>query len=424
MVLIVQVLTSFAIVSLFIISLPNAHCFNKEDIFDLTVQCKKCHKSIYLQWEKSMHAKAAHDTWVMSMYNGSDIPRLSLGPSYKADFPKSPGNCSACHAPDYSLEKPLETDLNEVEGSLGVSCLFCHFIKRIDLYRDGRLPGTLSQHLKSLSQMRENFAGCLIPRSSLVSKSIICAPCHFGKYYDTLVYPSYDEWEKSGVNKNCQSCHFKKKSHQLTIDRNFLSEAIDLGMNTWIDNNFLYVDVTITNTGAGHFFPTGHPIRNMLFTIKASDRYGKALRLREGETVPLYGGKKAVDHDDNNNYSGLPGKGFARVLEKVSPISCFNVSIPKTNALMGQSLALEKETRKLFPQQYWKRTVVLEDSRIPPLGMCKEAYKFEIEEGIPKVIVEARLIYRKSFKPLSNFYKWDLEDLIIKEISREITIKE
>lgn len=422
-VFIIQVLINFATALLFLISIPNAHCLSKEQIFDLTLQCKKCHNSIYHQWEKSMHARSAHDRWVMSMYNGSDIPGISFGPSYKANFPESPGNCSACHAPDYALEKPLETDLNAAQGSLGVSCLFCHFIERIDLYRDGSHPGTLSQHLKDLSQIKENITGCLIPRSSLVSKSTICAPCHFGKYYDTLVYPSYGEWEKSGVKKNCQSCHFEKKNHELKIDKQFLSQAIKLEMNTRIDNPFLYVDVVIINIGAGHVFPTGHPIRNMLLTITALETNGKTLSLMEGETIPLYGGKKTNDHD-KDNYSGLPGKGFARVLEKVSPISCFNVSVPTTNALIGQSLALEKETRELFPQEYWKRTLVLEDSRIPPRSAFKETYKFEIKEGIRKVIVDARLIYRKAFKPLADLYNWNLEDLIIKEISKEITIKE
>jgi len=411
------------ILMLLFLSIPNAHCLTKGEIIDLTLQCKKCHESIYHKWEKSMHAKSAHDSWVLAMYNGSDIPGLSLGPSYKAHFPESPGNCSACHAPDYSLEKPLETDLNEVKGSLGVSCLFCHFVGRIDHYPDGSHPGILSLNLKDRSQISENITGCLIPHSSLVAKSLICASCHFGKYYDTLVYPSYDEWKKSGVTKNCQKCHFNKKNHELNIDKQFLSKAISLEMNTKIDNPFLYIDVAISNTGAGHFFPTGHPIRNMLLTITASESNGKALRLLKGKTIPLYGGKKTNSHD-KHNYSGLPGKGFARVLEKVSPISCFNVSVPTPNALIGQSLALEKETRELFPQEYWKRTLVLEDSRIPPHGVCKETYQFEIKEGITKIIITARLIYRKAFKPLADLYNWDLDDLIIKKLSQEITIKE
>lgn len=420
---IIQVLISFSTSLLLLTSIPNAHCLSKNQIIDLTLQCKKCHNSIYHQWEKSMHAGSAQDRWVISMYNGSDIPGISLGPSYKANFPESPGNCSACHAPDYALEKPLETDLNEVQDSLGVSCLFCHFVERVDLYRDGSHPGTLSQHLKNLSQIKENITGCLIPRSSLVSKSLICASCHFGKYYDTLVYPSYGEWEKSNTKKNCQGCHFEKRTHRLKIDEKFFSKAIDLQMNARIENHSLYIDMAISNTGAGHFFPTGHPIRNMLFTIKASEPNGKTLSLTEGARIPLYGGKKTNTHDENN-YSGLPGKGFARVLEKVSPISCFNVSVPTPNALLGQSLALEKETRELFPQEYWKRTLVFEDSRIPPLGAFKETYKFEIKEGIKKIIIEARLIYRKAFKPLADVYNWDLDDLIIKKLSQEITIKE
>jgi len=369
-----------------------------------------------------MHAKAANDPWVMSMYNGSDIPGLSLGPSYKSSFPNSPGNCSSCHAPDYAIRNPLNTDLNNVNESMGVSCLFCHFVGRIDVYRDGKFPGVQSIRLKSTSQTKKDGDGCLIPRSSLLKKSIICASCHYGKYHDTLVYPSYDEWSKSGSKKTCQECHFKGKGHQLKIDKSFLSQSIDLKINTRLNRKHLIVESAILNTGAGHFYPTGHPIRNMILTIQVWDQDGNAIQLVEGDTVPLYGGDPVTD-DAVSNYSGLPGKGFARVLEKVNPISCFNTSVPGVNALIGQSLALEKETRQLFPQEYWKRTIVLEDNRLPPLGTYNQVFKFETGEGMHKAVVKARLIYRKAFKPLARYYGWDLEDIVIKEVSKEVKLE-
>ena len=401
--------------------IPYAYSIGTGDIINLTYKCKTCHEAIYNDWKSSMHAKAAHDPWVVSMYNGSDIAGLILGPSYKGSFPKSTGNCAVCHAPDYAIEDPLNTDLNRVKKSMGVSCLFCHFVRRIDVYRDGKFPGVQSIHLKSISKIKKDSDGCLIPRSSLLKKSIICAPCHYGKYYDTLVYPSYDEWSKSGSKKSCQDCHFKEKDHQLKIDKSFLSQSIDLKINTRLNRKHLSLEVAITNTGARHFYPTGHPIRNMILTIQAWDQDGKAIQLVEGDTVPLYGGDPATD--DVRNYSGLPGKGFARVLEKVNPISCFNTSVPGANSLIGQSLALEKETRQLFPQEYWKRTIVLEDSRLPPRGVYNQVFKFETGEGMHKAVVKARLIYRKAFKALAIYYGWDLKDVVIKEVSKEVQLK-
>lgn len=412
----------FITILLFFLPIQNGFCFGTGNIINLTHKCKECHESIYDQWKESMHAKAAHDPWVITMYNGSDIAGLSLGPSYKGSFPKSTGNCATCHAPDYAIEDPLNTDLNKVQKSMGVSCLFCHFVKRIDVYRDGKFSGVQSIRLKGSSQIRKDRDGCLIPRSSLVKKSIICASCHYGKYYDTLVYPSYDEWSKSASKRSCQDCHFKEKDHQLKIDKSFLSQSIDLKINTRLNRKHLIVEVAITNTGAGHFYPTGHPIRNVILTIQVWDQDGKAIQLVEGETVPLYGGDPATD-DAVSNYSGLPGKGFARVLEKVNPISCFNTSVPGANALIGQSLALENETRQLFPQEYWKRTILLEDSRLPPLGTYNQVFKFEMVAGMHKVIVKARLTYRKAFKPLAHLYGWDLKDIILKEMAREVTFK-
>ena len=374
---------------------PVAYCFSTEGIKNITQKCKRCHESIYDQWKKSMHAKAANNPWVLSMYNGSDIAGLSLGPSYKGSFPKGTGNCATCHAPDYAIKDPLNTDLNKANRSMGVSCLFCHFVGRIDVYRDGKFPGVQSIRLKSISKTNKDGDGCLIPKSSLLKRSIICASCHYGKYHDTLVYPSYDEWSRSGSEKSCQDCHLKKKDHHLKIDKSFLSQSIDFKINTQLNKKYLIVEVAITNIGAGHFYPTGHPIRNVILTIQVWDQDGKAIQLVEGDTVPLYAGDPATD-DDVRNYSGLPGKGFARVLEKVNPISCFNTSVPGANSLIGQSLALEKETRQLFPQEYWKRTVVLEDSRLPPRGAYNQIFKFKTGEGMHKAVVKARLIYRKA----------------------------
>jgi len=414
--------SSFVIVWLLLLIIPPAFPIDTGDIINITHKCKTCHPTVFDQWKVSMHAKAANDPWVISMYNGSDISGLSLGPSYKGSFPKSPGNCATCHAPDYAIEDPLNTDLNKVQKSMGVSCLFCHFVKRIDVHRDGKLSGVQSIRLKSISQIRKDGDGCLIPRSSLVKKGIICASCHYGKYYDTLVYPSYDEWSKSGFKKSCQNCHLKKNDHKLKIDKSFLSQSIDLNINTWLSRKYLFVEIAITNTGAGHSYPTGHPIRNVILAIEGQDQDGKTIKLVEGDIVPLYGGDQAADNAIGK-YSELPGKGFARVLEKVNPISCFNVSVPGANVLIGQNLALEKETRQLFPQEYWKRTMVLEDSRLPPLGTYNQVFKFEAREGMHKAVVNVRLIYRKAFKQLARHYGWDLEDVVIKEISREVKIE-
>ena len=65
------------VVALFLLIQP-AFPIDTEHIIDLTHRCKTCHPSVFNQWGASMHAKAADDPWVISMYNGSDIPGLNL----------------------------------------------------------------------------------------------------------------------------------------------------------------------------------------------------------------------------------------------------------------------------------------------------------------------------------------------------------
>ncbi len=398
---------------------PDANSMTTQSIISLSRQCKACHTDIHNQWRNSIHAKTANDPWVLSMYNGSDVAGMNLGPSYKKSFPKSTGKCATCHAPDYAIEDPLNTNLNKAEDSLGVSCLFCHFAKTIDVHRNGHFPGVQSIRLKSPDRLRKNNNGCLIPKSSLVKSSIICGACHYGKFHDTVVFSSYDEWSKRQSGNKCQECHFIGKNHQLNIDKDFLSKAVDLKVETWSEKEDVFVKAEVTNIGAGHYYPTGHPIRNVLLIIEVNGTKGQPLKLIEGDIIPEYGGVLSPE-STSTGYSGKAGKGFARIFEKVNPISCFNSSVPGPNARVGQSLALDEETRQLFPQEFWKRTMVLEDSRLPTHGSYKRTFKFRSNESIPGTTLTARLIYRKAFEPLARYYGWKMDDILVYEISKEV----
>lgn len=411
------------IILVFCFSAKSGYSIDVREITELVNKCRKCHPAKYEEWDRSAHSISAQDSWVMAMYNGSNIKGLSLGPSYKGAFPKSQGDCASCHAPDIALRDPLNTNLNSVENSLGVSCLFCHFVERVDLHLDGSLPGVQSIKLKNLTQISNLPNECSIPKSSLVRKPIVCAPCHHGKYHDTLVFPSYEEWRQSRTGKTCQDCHFEKNAHSVTIDRDFLLQAVVLEFKSWIESEELFVKTAVTNTHAGHFFPTGHPLRNALLFVDVADENGAPLELTEGPTIPAYGYTVKKEYLSKSDYKSA-GTGFARVLEKISPISCFNVSVPGPNALIGQSLALEQEYRALFPQEYWERTQVLEDTRLPPRDTRKHLFRFQLKPNTRIVKINVSLTYRKAFQPLASYYDWHLEDIKIKEISKHVSTKD
>jgi len=61
---------------------------------------------------------------------------------------------------------------------------------------------------------------------------------------------------------------------------------------------------------------------------------------------------------------------------------------------------------------YWSPTVLREDTRIPARTTDLTSYEFHSPIGEP-VVVEARLIVRRAFRPLADQKGWDVPDILI-----------
>ena len=85
-----------------------------------------------------------------------------------------------------------------------------------------------------------------------------------------------------------------------------MSDAIELDTQATLKDNILTVSLILRNVKAGHHYPTGSPMRNMILLVDAVDKKGKPLSMITGERVPTWGG---VGAREDGNYAGLPGKG-------------------------------------------------------------------------------------------------------------------
>lgn len=61
---------------------------------------------------------------------------------------------------------------------------------------------------------------------------------------------------------------------------------------------------------------------------------------------------------------------------------------------------------------YWRQTVIREDTRIPARATDMTRYQFRAPESGP-AIVEARLVFRRAFKPLSDVKGWQVPDIVM-----------
>lgn len=415
----------------------------------LELGCADCHGQIFEEWAGSAHAQGVNNIRFLTMYNGTDTqgnkspetrygfhrdygrfplrPDLNApyyGPGFKLDFPDQAGNCAACHAPTAALSYPYGTDINLVEGinRLGSHCDFCHKVVDVRVNPVTQLPyenmpGILSMELRRPQGEPQLFFGpfddvdvgpdTFLP---LQNESRYCAACHNANFWGTPIYQSYAEWLASPYpqeGKTCQACHMKPNgvttnfapgrgglerdpekifTHAFpgAADVALLQDTAKLELSAQQEGNRILVEVRVTNENGGHHIPTDHPMRNILLLVTATDAQRNELQYLGDQVIPEWGGVG----DEPNDYAGRPGKGYAKILEElwteVSPTAA-----------------------------YWSQTRIQSDTRIPAKETDTSVYEFLVPKGGGEVRIEARLIFRRAFKPLAELKKWGLEDILM-----------
>lgn len=396
--------------------------------------CETCHLDLVKSWQKSTHATSATNPLFLSFFNGFGTESGdNAGIGYKHDFPNSNGNCVTCHIPMQAFNNPFNSDPNKAKGveREGVSCDICHKIEAITLDSIGGNPGILSMELH---RPKENqlFYGPytdVFPGDDsfhpLYLKSQYCAPCHHGSFWNQLVYSEFQEWSESSYAKNnihCQDCHMKPDgvttrfvpkekggvlrkpetipSHDFNgiNDIGFMKDAIQLKQESHIVEDTVTVRVIIKNTKAGHHYPTGNPIRNMILLVGVVDGNGNNLELIKGSRVPVWGGQGSLE---GANYAGLPGKGYAKVYRDILPY---------------QHKTKKWPFKYRYPAPYWRPTKLESDNRIPAKGKDISEFHFYIDEKYRgKLICSAILIFRNTFKNWADQNNIDIYDLVLSE---------
>lgn len=242
--------------------------------------CGDCHRAIYDGWKHSAHASA------MESRLFQDAMKMA-----EADFGGGARKvCLHCHSPlaaatgDLSLTKKVSWE--------GITCDYCHSI------RDVTLTGANPVAQVELTGAKSGpYADVVSPAhgtifSKVHTTSLICTTCH--EYRNTLgfaVLTTYSEWKESSYGKagqQCQSCHMYAVEgkvvdvrvkvpgadginlHQMPGSHSVeqLNKAIRSQLTVVRDGEQLKVTVKMTNAGAGHYVPTGSPMRQLILEVK------------------------------------------------------------------------------------------------------------------------------------------------------------
>jgi hypothetical protein len=349
-----------------------------------------------------------------------------FGPGYKLDFPDSAGNCATCHVPLAAVEAPYEADPTNAVGAAteGVSCDFCHKISDVVINPKTGLPypdrpGVLSFRFRRPPEGHQYFAGPfddVAPGedtySPLQRESLICAPCHFATFWGTEVYGSYREWLESPYSdpvtgQTCQDCHMPSHgaeffarpdrgglrrnasalhSHQMpgAADEHLLRNAVTMDLEARREAGNVVVTVAVTNDRVGHHIPTDSPLRHMILIVKATDTTNRPLELLKGPVLPDWTG---IGDPEEDNYAGLPGTAFAKVL-------------------------MEEWTKISPTVAYWNPTRIVSDNRIGALETDQSQYRFQCRND-ETVRIETTLLFRRAFKELADQKGWSDPDIVI-----------
>jgi hypothetical protein len=428
--------------------------------------CENCHadpndaqaRLPFSEWRGDAHALSAQNVRFLTMYNGTDTAgnqspptryfrsrdygRIPLrpdpnepyfGPGYKLDFPETSGNCAACHTPAAAINAPYATGPTTVTGvgTEGVACDFCHKVwdARINPPSGlpyANMPGVMSFEFRRPPAGHQFFAGPfddVAPGEDTFTpvqrQSRYCAPCHFGVFWDTVVYNSFGEWLDSPYSnpvtgKTCQDCHMPAGradhfarlsagglvrepatvlSHRMpgAADEELLRNAVSMKVTANREGQQLTVTVAIANDRTGHHVPTDSPLRHLILLVAAADSQGHVLPQVGGPVIPKWCG---VGDPNQGCYAGRPGKAFAKVLEELW------TEVSPTGA-------------------YWNPTRVLSDNRIAALATDTSRYVFAGPAN-GEVLVDVTLLFRRTFITLAIQKSWQMQDIAME--SKKMTV--
>jgi hypothetical protein len=139
------------------------------------------------------------------------------------------------------------------------------------------------------------------------------------------------------------------------------------------------LEVSITNDQTGHHIPTDSPMRQMILVVQAQDAAGNLLALRSGPVLPDYTG----------NFSGQPGKSYAKILR-------------------------DEWTGETPTASYWRVVTIAEDTRLAALATDTTKYTFDLPAG-STAQVKVQLYFRRAFQELAKQKGWDDPDILMEE---------
>jgi len=282
-----------------------------------STSCKGCHKQIYEDWEKSLHAKpllgpVGRTLATFQGYIKSRETELAKSKEVAPTMKQFLKPCIECHFPQLmdasnevaeELAKVILEGNEEILSKLQITCLVCHNRNAIiRKFRDGA-PKADTVYGPKHSGAHPHGTLTKSQKNEMMRDSAFCGQCHQGpniQHYDEPMWcvSNLDSHQQfyvpMGGTESCQDCHMRNEGGHRFLP-NYQDKALtSKRLAKWIDlnvNAFGYkfkptgkdlIPMAVVNTEVvsriGHRFPDGCPSPNRVtLDIKVTTLDGKEI---------------------------------------------------------------------------------------------------------------------------------------------------
>lgn len=332
-----------------------------------------CHSQLVQQWSQTMHAQALTDP----------LYQTKLKEAQEATDGKLGEFCNSCHGPAATMLGVMDKTTKPQGAGEGVTCSWCHQVTGL-----AGKPANTSHLVLPDGTKRAQIKDPQAPHKAAYSQfhetAEFCGGCHNVDHPINGMHleATYTEWKQSPWAKEgvvCQDCHMSAGPGEIgpftdsaaagapqrdnMYAMTFVGGQVALGpsdlatkrlqsaatMELVVDDivesgEETSVTVTVTNSGAGHYLPTGlTEVRQMWLDVYAEDA--------EGGKTPI--GERR----------------FGTIL---------------------------KDAKGRSPVELWEATAIASDDRIPPRGSITEEYSFALPDGVDGATIKAELKYQSA----------------------------
>lgn len=395
----------------------------EEGVFSAPQVCGSCHSQNFEEWYGSMHAASNSDPFYQLMFSMASNDTQGTVDTY----------CPRCHSPasfvtGIDSKVPLTADIANA-SEMGVYCDFCHTIKSKSGMGNGlyiSTPGTTK--FGPWDDAESPYHGAQY--SELHTTSDFCSICHYQTHSENgvVIQNTFQEWLDSPYfeeGTQCQDCHmtpgpgFTRNPGQSTLIGpvrehiwthntaggnifqtslqspkhralavEMLKGAAELEVKaSEITEENISLEVTVSNTGAGHSIPTGsNSLRQVWLEVTATNE--------DGEVIQKYG-----------------------QLDNAGSIDPGTVIYGSVYHDGSGSVTLKE----------WEAASIVSDNRIPAGANITEDFEIKLPQGTDgPVKVVVRLLYRTAPQDfIDETFGSAAENVPLVEMAKkELTIKE